>query len=458
MKQIAALALAALFALPFATMPIPAQSAESANTAIAQRALPAVVNISIWKVKQPDDPSEPPRRIKANGSGFIIDPTGIIVTNRHVIEGALAIFVTFSDGNRLPGSLIAFSPMIDLAVVKVNADHPLPVLAWGDSTAVRVGDPVLTIGNPLGIGMSVATGIVSALNRDIQDTPFDSYIQTDAALNHGNSGGPMVGSDGTVVGVDTALYNPDDAGGFIGIGFAIQAETAKFVVAHLLDPSQPKSGWLGVTLQDLSPELASALSLREAKGAIVTAMDAGGPADKAALQEGDVLLSINGTKLGDARAFMRALVQVPPGNQAELTVWRDGKAQALTATTAQWPGAASSAAANASAVQALKQNKPDAGVKLAPLSDAMRKQYSIDPKVSGVVVTSVEKDCEARDLGVFAGDVVVAVQGVKVTTPEQVRQAVFKAHDQGRPFAAVLINGKSGIRWVPIALGGSDVP
>jgi serine protease Do len=187
-------------------------------------------------------------------------------------------------------------------------------------------------------------------------------------------------------------------------------------------------------------------------------MDAGGPADKAALQEGDVLLSINGTKLGDARAFMRALVQVPPGNQAELTVWRDGKAQALTATTAQWPGAASSAAANASAVQALKQNKPDAGVKLAPLSDAMRKQYSIDPKVSGVVVTSVEKDCEARDLGVFAGDVVVAVQGVKVTTPEQVRQAVFRAHDQGRPFAAVLINGKSGIRWVPIALGGRDVP
>jgi S1-C subfamily serine protease len=161
-----------------------------------------MVNISTWKVKQPDDPSQPPRRIKTNGTGFIVDPTGIIVTNRHVIEGALAIFVTFSDGNRLSGSLIAIAPMIDLAVVKVNADHPLPVLAWGDSMAVRVGDPVLTIGNPLGIGMSVAAGIVSALNRDIQDTPFDSYIQTDAALNHGNSGGPMVGSDGTVVGVD----------------------------------------------------------------------------------------------------------------------------------------------------------------------------------------------------------------------------------------------------------------
>ena len=413
MKQIGALVLAVLFALPFATMPIPARSTESANTALAQRTMPAVVNISIWKLKQSDDPSEPPRRIKANGSGFIIDPTGIIVTNRHVIEGALAIFVTFSDGNRLPGSLIGFAPMIDLGVVKVNADRPLPVLAWGDSTAVRVGDPVLTIGNPLGLGMSVAAGIVSALNRDIQDTPFDSYIQTDAALNHGNSGGPMIGSDGTVVGVDTALYNPDDAGGFIGIGFAIPAETARFVAAHLLDPSQPKPGWLGVTLQDLSPELASALSLRDAKGAIVTAVDAGGPADKAALREGDVLLSLNGTKPGDARAFMRALVLVPPGKQAELAVWRDGKAQALTATMAQWPGAASTAAANANAVQALKHNKPDPGVKLAPLSDALRKQYNIGPKVSGVVVTSVEKDCEARDLGVFAGDVVVAVQGVK---------------------------------------------
>lgn len=328
------------------------------------------------------------------------------MTNRHIIEGALAAFVTFNDGNRLPGKLIAVSPMTDLAVLKVEADHPLPALKWGDSTVVRVGDPVLTIGNPLGIGMSVASGIVSALNRDIQDTPFDSYIQTDAALNHGNSGGPMVGADGTVVGVDTALYNPDDAGGFIGIGFAIPAETAKFVVAHLLDPSQLKEGWPGVTLQDVSPELAAALGRQGANGAILTAVDAGGPAAKAALQEGDILLSVNGVKVDDARASMRALVQIPPGDPAQLTVWRGGATQTLTVTMAPWPGAAITAA-----VEAPEPKMPDPGVKLAPLRDALRKQYGIDAKVEGVVVTSVEEDCEARDLGLLAGDVIVAVQG-----------------------------------------------
>ena len=454
MKLIVTLALAALIALPLGAAPLSVHAAESANAAVAQKAMPAVVNISIWKIKQPDDPSQPPRRIKANGSGFIIDPSGIIVTNRHVIEGALAIFVTFSDGHRLPGTLIAHAAMIDLAVVKVNAGHPLPVLAWGDSSALRVGDSVLTIGNPLGIGMSVAAGIVSALNRDIQDTPFDSYVQTDAALNHGNSGGPMIGADGTVVGVDTALYNPDDAGGFIGIGFAIPAETAKFVVALLLDPSQPKASWLGVTLQDLTSELAAALGLQGDKGAIVTAVDAGSPADKAAVHEGDILYSLNGTKLDDARAFMRAIAYLPPGKQAELTLWRDGRTQTVAATTAPWPDSTPSV----SGADALKQKAPDAGVKLAPLSDELRKQYKIAPKVSGVVVVSVEKDCEARDLGVFAGDVVVAVQGQKVTTPEQVQQIVMKAHDQGRLYAAVLMNGQSGLRWVSISLGGSDVP
>jgi serine protease Do len=458
MKGLVILALAALFALPFAATPISAHAAGAADVAIAQKAMPAVVNISIWKIKQSDDPSASPRRIKADGSGFVIDPSGIIVTNRHVIEGALAIFVTFSDGSRVPGKLIAFAPMIDMAAVKVDVGHPLPVLTWGDSTKLQVGDSVLTIGNPLGIGMSVAAGIVSALNRNIQDTPFDSYIQTDAALNHGNSGGPMIGADGTVVGVDTALYNPDDSGGFIGIGFAIPAETAQFVVAHLLDPSQPKIGWLGVTLQDLSPELAAASGLREPKGAIITAVDAGGPADKAAVQEGDVLLSVNGAKVDDARASMRAIVRVPPGKPAELSIWRGGKAQTVTATTGQWPGSTKVAAANANAIEAAEPKAPDAGVKLSPLTDELRKHYGIDPDVSGVVVISVAKDCEARDLGVFAGDVVRAVQGVKVTTPEQVRQIVMKTHDEGRPYAAVLINGKLGTRWIALSLGGNDVP
>ena len=176
------------------------------------------------------------------------------------------------------------------------------------------------------------------------------------------------------------------------------------------------------------------------------------------MQEGDVLLSINGTKVDDARASMRAIVQVPPGKQAELLMWRDGRAQTVIATMAQWPETASATAANTKAIGALKQQVPDPGVKLAPLTDELRKQYGIDPKVRGVVVTSVEKDCEARDLGVFAGDVVEAVQGVKVTLPEQIRQIVLKTQDEGRPYPAVLIKGRLGTRWIPMSLGGSDVP
>jgi serine protease Do len=185
-------------------------------------------------------------------------------------------------------------------------------------------------------------------------------------------------------------------------------------------------------------------------------VDAGSPADKAALQEGDVLLSINGARVDDARASMRSIAQVPPGRLVELSMWRDGKAQTVTATTAQWPASASAAAANTSAIEALRQEAPDPGVKLASLTDELRKQYGIDPKMSGVGVTSVDRDCEAGDLGVVAGDVVRAVQGIKVTTPEQVRQEVLKANDEGRPYAAVLINGRLGTRWVPISLGGSD--
>jgi serine protease Do len=191
---------------------------------------------------------------------------------------------------------------------------------------------VLTIGNPLGLGISVSAGIVSALNRDLQDTPFDSYIQTDAAINHGNSGGPLVGANGAVVGVDTALYNPEESGRFIGIGLAIPADTAKFVVALLLDPSHLKRGWLGVTLQDLTPDLSTALRLHDAKGAIMAALDADGPAGRASLRPGDVLSAVDGIRLNDSRAFMRQIAMLPVGKQSELTIWRGGREQTIDAS------------------------------------------------------------------------------------------------------------------------------
>jgi serine protease Do len=213
MRSVLIWALVALTIMPFTSAPAFAGRSDAAAASIAQSATPAVVNIATWKIRPPTEAGAPPRRVRTNGSGFIIDPSGIIVTNKHVIDGALSITVLFSDGDRERATPIAVAAFIDLAVLKVDVNRPLPVLKWGNSEALRVGDAVLAIGNPLGLGTSVSSGIVSALNRNIEDTPFDNYIQTDAAINHGNSGGPLVDLNGDVVGVDTALYNPDDAGG-----------------------------------------------------------------------------------------------------------------------------------------------------------------------------------------------------------------------------------------------------
>ncbi len=449
-------AIVALVTVPMADAPALARTMSSSDVSVAREATPAVVNIAVWKMKQPTDAGGSPRRVKAYGSGFIIDPTGIIVTNKHVIDGAIDIKAILSDGNGISAKLLAVAAMLDLAVLKIDAGYPLPVLKWGDSRELQVGDSVLTIGNPLGLGVSVSAGIVSALNRDIQDTPFDQYIQTDAAINHGNSGGPMVNQDGQVVGVDTALYNPDENGGFIGIGFAIPSESAAFVVSRLLDPSHPKPGWLGFTLQDLTPELSQALGMQGAKGSIIAALDAGGPASKAGMRLGDVLTTINGMKPSDSRAFMRAIVQIPIGRPAELTVWRDGKQQVVKAIVAEWPNIMPGGGMmNARTAEAMIQKMPDPGVRLAPLGDDARKQYGIDPKVSGVLIASVEADCEARDLGITAGDVITAVQGNVVQSPDDVRHAIQRAHEQRRPYLAVLVQSKSNARWVSISIGNA---
>jgi serine protease Do len=454
MNSVRIWALVALTAIPFASGPAIARTMETGDFDVVQNVTPAVVSIATWKMRPPANAGDPPRRVKTSGSGFIIDPTGIIVTNKHVIDGALNITVLFSDGDRARATLVAVSALVDLAVLKVDVNRPLSVLKWGNSEALRVGHAVLAIGNPLGLGMSVSAGIVSALNRDIEDTPFDNYIQTDAAINHGNSGGPMVDLNGDVVGVDTALYNPDEVGGFIGIGLAIPAETAKFVVARLLDPSHPKPGWLGVKLQDVTPELSDAL--HGAKGSIIAAADQGGPVSRAGLRPGDVLASIGGVKPRDTRAFMREIVMIPVGQSAPLTVWRGGKEQVITVTIEEWPNyMPGGGIANAQMAEAMILKAPDPGVKLAPVTDAARKQYGLDPNLAGALVASVESDCEARDLGIVAGDVVTAVQGTPVATPDDVRHAIEVAHGQHDRFLAVLVEGKSGARWVSLSIGGA---
>ena len=369
-----------------------------------------------------------------------------------MIDGALSIKVIFDNGEQLNGELLGAAPMIDIAVIKVKVDHPLPALKWGDSNRLRVGDSVLTIGNPLGLGLSVSAGIVSALNRDLEDTPYDNYIQTDSAINHGNSGGPMVDLNGEVVGVDTALYNPDEAGGFIGLGFAIPAELAKFVVNRLLDPSHPKPGWLGISLQDLTQELSLALGVSGAKGVIIAAIDDRGPAHAVGLRPSDVLLAINGLQLSDSRAYLRNIIQIPVGQSVTLAVLRAGKAQEITVNVAEWPHYMT--VVGASMAEEMNKRMPDLGLQLATLTDDVRIQYGIDVKIKGVLISHVEKDSEANYLGIVPGDVVTFVQDIPVATNDDVRDAAKKTYEAGRSFLALLIQNKKAARWVSLSLGG----
>ena len=426
------------------------------EAAVLRQAIPAVVSISVWKVRASDQPGEPPRRVKTYGSGFIVDPSGIIVTNQHVIDHAVEVTAVLTDGTRASAKVVGASPMTDLAVLRIEVGRPLPSLTWGDSNALQVGDPVLTMGNGLDLGNSVSAGIVSGLNRNFADSPFDSYIQTDAVINHGNSGGPLIDHDGKVVGVSEALINPDSSG-FIGVGLAIPATIAKFVTNLLLDPNHPAPGWLGFNLQDMTPKLAETLGAPRSSGAIISAVDPSGPASGASLQPGDVLDQVNGQTLDDSRAFMRAIAVQPPGAVVRLTVWRYGQKHEIPATVVAWPNYKPEGGAMTGQVAAEMMTKPpDLGVKLALLDDTTRKQYGLGPELSGVLIARVEADSEASELGIKEGDVVMVVQGAPVTTPDDIRRVVRDAQEQHRAWLAVLIHSKNGAQWIPISISGRD--
>lgn len=456
MHKLFALTFTALVALPTSPAPAFARSMEAGDAEIVRRDEPAVVNISTWKVHPATNPGETPTRVKVFASGFVVDPSGIIITNKHVIDGALGLTATFSNGERAHARLLVAAEMLDLAILKVDVGRPLPALKWANSDALQIGDPVLTIGNQLGLGMSASAGIVSALNRDLQDSPFDSYIQTDATINHGNSGGPLIDRNGDVLGITTALYNPQENGGFIGIGFAIPSNTASFVENFLLDPNHPKPGWLGVTLQDMNTELSEALGVPQSGGAIISAVAPSGPADQASLHVGDVVETINGTPESDSRAFNRAIVMLKVGEPAHLTIWRDGKQKDVDATAAAWPNYMPyGGMMHGAMAEAVMARPPDSGMTLAAITDEARKKYGLDPKLTGVLVASVEQDCEARELGIEPGDVIKAVQGEAVASPADIAHAMQSAHEQRRPYLAVLVQRNQQLRWLPLSISAA---
>jgi serine protease Do len=399
-------------------------------------------------------PDAPARKMQSLGSGFIVDPDGYIVTNNHVIEGADEITVTLQDNTSLKAKLIGHDDRTDIAVLKVEADHKLPAVPFADSDTARVGDWVLAIGNPFGLGGSVTAGIVSARGRDIRQGPYDDFIQTDAAINRGNSGGPLFNMDGQVIGINTAIYSP--SGGSIGIGFSIPANEAKNVVMQLRDFGRAKRGWLGVRIQQVTPDIAESLGLKDAAGAMVAGVNDGGPAEKAQLRNGDIVLKFNNQDIKEMRNLPRIVAETPIGQAVPVVVWRDGKQVTLQAVVAELPDdqvdASAKPDAKPKAAPASATLIPALGMRLQTLSDENRGKYQLNADQKGVVVTEVTPDGPAAQRGVKPGDVVVEVQQQAVKTPDDVQARVDAARKQDRKAALVLIQGQDGVRWVPIPL------
>ena len=393
---------------------------------------------------------QPPQRQRGEGSGFIISPDGYIVTNAHVAGGADDITISLDDGTELKAELKGVDEKTDLALLKVEADQPLPYVTFGDSSQVRVGDVVVAVGNPFGLGGTVTSGIVSATGREIGSGPYDDFLQVDAAINRGNSGGPTFNLKGEVVGVNTAIFSP--SGGSVGIGFAISSNLAKEIVADLMDDGKVERGWLGVQIQGLDEDLAASLGLDEPRGALVSGVQAGSPAEQAGIQRGDVVLSFDGKPIAKVGELSRAVAAVAAGEQADIVVWRDGREQRLTAEIGPMPASDEVAAAEPAEESA---NQPRLGLALAPLTPEQRQQLGIGGGAEGVVVTEVAPDGPAAAKGIEAGDVIISVDNRPVNQPSDVVAAVREAHEQGRKTVLLYVSRDGNERFEAIPLATS---
>ena len=499
----ATMALAVVLAVPFAGVaptgpgfaPAFARAAPDSFADLSAKLLPAVVNISSTQAVQarntpgpgagPEIPLFPPgspfeqffkdflnrnrpgapggrgdaqpspdRRMQSLGSGFIIDASGLVVTNNHVIDGADEITVTLQDNTALKAKLLGRDKSGDIALLQVKTDKPLPAVQFGDSDGSRVGDWVLAIGNPFGLGGTVTAGIVSARGRDIRQGPYDDFIQTDAAINRGNSGGPLFNMDGEVIGMNTAIYSP--SGGSIGIGFSIPANMVKAVVAQLRDFGHPRRGWLGVRIQQVTPDIAESLGLKDASGAMVAGVNDGGPADKAKIRNGDIILKFNNQDVKEMRALPRIVANSEVGKSVPVVLWRDGKEVTVQAMLAEKPDDVQVAAATTG--EKAQTQKPTEisglGLKLAPITQEMKDKFSLGADQKGVVITDVSPNTSAAERGLKAGDVIVEVQQGEVGSPADVQQKVDTVRKENRKSVLMLIQRQDGLQWVPLSLTG----
>ncbi|WP_158746145.1 trypsin-like peptidase domain-containing protein [Acidisphaera sp. L21] len=416
---------------------------------------PAVVSITTKLRAQPDDedsgmPNFPGMRhpeqgrghaIEARGSGFIIDADGTIVTNNHVVKDAQSVSVTMDDGTQLPAKIIGRDPRSDLAVLRVDAGHKLQFIQLGDSNNVKPGQWVVAVGNPFGLGGTVTSGIVSARGRDIGSGPYDSFIQVDAAINQGNSGGPLFTQDGKVIGVNTAILSP--SGGSVGIGFAIPSDTVRSVVAELEKSGHVTRGYIGVQAQQVSTQMSAALHLPSANGALVASVEPDSPASKAGLQPGDVIQTVNGTKIANPRDLAVDVAAVTPGEDAKLELLRDGDNKSVSITVASLPSDTQDGTDAASAPRGI-------GVALAPLSPDMRNRFNVPGRTQGAMIAEIMPGSAAEQAGLQPGDVVVGVGNKPVNSPADAVSAIRAATSGGKT-AALRIMRDGNMAFVAVA-------
>jgi len=465
-----------------APAPVDAQTADSFPQGFEEMVaeqLPAVVGILATRTT-PDDPTSteapqlppgleeffgqppgavpPPGPLSAAGSGFIVSADGYVVTNNHVVAGAEMVEVVLEDERRLDAEIVGADPATDIALLKVSADEDLPVADWGDSGDLRIGQWVVAIGNPFGLGGTVTAGILSARSRDLNAGPYDDFLQTDAAINSGNSGGPLFNAAGEVVGVNTAIFSP--SGGSVGIGFAVPSRVARNVVEDLQDAGVVERGYLGVQIQPVSEDLAEALGLEtvggeDAAGALVADVTEGGPAAEAGLEAGDIITAVAGTEIGTPRDLTFEVAELEVGETVSLTVVRDGETQALDAEIGSQPATLYGAAAEpGTEAEPEAEAGPMLGITVAPVTADLRSGLGLPDDVEGLAISSVAPGSAAADAGLLPGDVIAEAAGEPVRGIEALRAAAAEAEGAARPLLLrVWSAGTYGFRAVSFGSG-----
>jgi serine protease Do len=459
--------------------PVQAAEAPASFAPLAEKVTPAVVNISSrhevaaspaprdfpfnvpegspfedffrqFQGPQGEGAPAPRQGATALGSGFIIDPSGYVVTNNHVVDDATGIDVTLTTGKTYPAKLIGTDKKTDLALLKIESDAPLPAVPFGDSDALKVGDWVMAVGNPFGLGGTVTAGILSARGRDLHSGPFDDFLQIDASINQGNSGGPTFSMAGEVIGINTAIASPN--GGSVGIGFAVPSNLAKPVIAALREHGSVERGWLGVQIQQVTPEIAAAVGLDEPKGAIVSQVLPDSPAALAGLKQGDIILGFGGTAIDEMRDLPRVVAETEVGEKVDVGIWRDRQDQSIAVTIAKLEESDQVAANDATPAPARPgaESVEPLGLDLAALTPELRQQLGIPETVDGVVVMDVAAEGPAAEQGLRPGDVIEQVGSEPVTTPAEVATLAKAARSENRNAVLLLVNRRGDSMFVAL--------